>query len=117
MTWQAVLAVANAQHRESLRAHLEPGCTKKRYAIKPGLIVCVRGKNPPTVTTTETRPRPGWTRNTWSRDPQEEKTAQAAQVSVRDRDATRDVSPADIGRDVECRDVERLDTDPYWSPE
>ncbi|KAG3190867.1 hypothetical protein PC128_g11184 [Phytophthora cactorum] len=59
MTRQAVLAVANAQHRESLRAHVQPGCTKKRYAIKPGLIVCVRGKNPPTVTTTETRPRPG----------------------------------------------------------
>ncbi|KAG3048865.1 hypothetical protein PI125_g26664 [Phytophthora idaei] len=41
---------------------------------------------------------------------------QAAQVSVRDRDATRDVCRADIGHDVECRDVERLDTDPYWSP-
>ncbi|KAG2762568.1 hypothetical protein Pcac1_g25581 [Phytophthora cactorum] len=39
MTRQAVLAVANAQHRESLRAHVQPGCTKKRYAIKPGLIV------------------------------------------------------------------------------
>ncbi|KAG2763106.1 hypothetical protein PC116_g16490 [Phytophthora cactorum] len=59
MTRQAVLAVANAQHRESLRARVQPGWTKKQYAIKPGLIVCVRGENPPTVTTTETRPRPG----------------------------------------------------------
>ncbi|KAG2763934.1 hypothetical protein Pcac1_g24464 [Phytophthora cactorum] len=57
MTRQTVLAVANVQHRKSLRAHVQPDCTKKRYAIKPGLIVCVRGKNPPTVMTTETRPR------------------------------------------------------------
>ncbi|KAG4040255.1 hypothetical protein PC123_g24203 [Phytophthora cactorum] len=59
MTRQAVLAVANAQHRESLCARVQPDCTKKRYAIKPGLIVCVHGKNPPTVTTTESRKRPG----------------------------------------------------------
>ncbi|KAG3158787.1 hypothetical protein C6341_g14317 [Phytophthora cactorum] len=39
MTRQAVLAVANVQHRKSLRARVQPGCTKKRYAIKPGLIV------------------------------------------------------------------------------
>ncbi|KAG3171372.1 hypothetical protein PC128_g18744 [Phytophthora cactorum] len=52
MTRQAVLAVANVQHRKTLRARVQPGCTTKRYAIKPGLIVCVRGKNPPTVTTT-----------------------------------------------------------------
>ncbi|KAG3054862.1 hypothetical protein PI125_g25797 [Phytophthora idaei] len=50
MTRQAVLTVANVQHRKSLRARVQPGCTTKRYAIKPGLIVCVRGKNPPTVT-------------------------------------------------------------------
>ncbi|KAG3086407.1 hypothetical protein PC121_g4949 [Phytophthora cactorum] len=119
MTRQAVLAVANAQHRESLRAHVQPGCTKKRYAIKPGLIVCVRGKNPPTVSTTETRPRPGLDEEQVEPGSTKETTAQAtqaAQVSVRDRDATRDVCRADIGHDVECRDVERLDTDPYWSP-
>ncbi|KAG3055470.1 hypothetical protein PI125_g25709 [Phytophthora idaei] len=39
MTRQAVLAVANVQHRKSLRARVQPGCTTKRYAIKPGLIV------------------------------------------------------------------------------
>ncbi|KAF1787720.1 hypothetical protein GQ600_22378 [Phytophthora cactorum] len=61
------------QHRESLRARVQPGCTKKRYAIKPGLIVCVRGKNPPAVTTTETRPRPGLDENKWSRAPQKER--------------------------------------------
>ncbi|KAE8958780.1 hypothetical protein PR002_g30757 [Phytophthora rubi] len=26
-----------------------PGCTKKRYAIKPGLIACARGLNPPAI--------------------------------------------------------------------
>ncbi|KAG2873588.1 hypothetical protein PC119_g25546 [Phytophthora cactorum] len=59
------------------------------------------------------------TKNKWSRAPQEEKTAQetqAAQAAVWDRDVTRDVCRVDIGHDVECRDVERLDTDPYWSP-
>ncbi|KAG3194089.1 hypothetical protein PC128_g9643 [Phytophthora cactorum] len=60
MTRQAVLAITNVQHRKSLRARVQPSCTTKRYAIKPGLIVSVRGKNPPTVTKlTETRPSPG----------------------------------------------------------
>ncbi|KAG3090400.1 hypothetical protein PI125_g17725 [Phytophthora idaei] len=47
-----------------------------------------------------------WTRNKWSWAPQKETTAQAtqaAQVSVRDRDAARDVYRADSGHDVECR--------------
>ncbi|ETI41425.1 hypothetical protein F443_13328 [Phytophthora nicotianae P1569] len=58
-TRQAVLVVTNAQHRKCLCARVQPGCTTKRNAIKPGLIMHVRGNNPPTVTkVTETRPRP-----------------------------------------------------------
>ncbi|KAG3123320.1 hypothetical protein C6341_g26605 [Phytophthora cactorum] len=39
MTRQAVLTGANVQHRKSLRARVQPGCTAKQNAIKPGLIV------------------------------------------------------------------------------
>ncbi|ETL48074.1 hypothetical protein L916_02275 [Phytophthora nicotianae] len=53
---QAVLAVANAQHRKCLCAPVQPGFTTKRNAIKTGLIIHVRGNNP---RATETRPRPG----------------------------------------------------------
>ncbi|KAG2792228.1 hypothetical protein PC116_g28252 [Phytophthora cactorum] len=43
MTRQAVLAVANVQHRKSLRARVQPGCTTKRYEIDlvPGTKSCV----------------------------------------------------------------------------
>ncbi|GMF57253.1 unnamed protein product [Phytophthora fragariaefolia] len=47
-TPQAVRAVANVPHRKCLRTHVLPGCTTKRYTIKPGLIACVRGMIPPT---------------------------------------------------------------------
>ncbi|ETK70814.1 hypothetical protein L917_21507, partial [Phytophthora nicotianae] len=48
-TRQAVLVVASAQNRKCLCAR-----------VQPGLIIHVRGNNPPTVTkVTETCPRPG----------------------------------------------------------
>ncbi|KAE9273430.1 hypothetical protein PR003_g29913, partial [Phytophthora rubi] len=37
-TLQAVRTVTNVPHRKCLRARVQPGCSKKRYAIKPGLI-------------------------------------------------------------------------------
>ncbi|GMF42600.1 unnamed protein product [Phytophthora fragariaefolia] len=40
---QGVRTVANVPHRKCLRARMQPGCRKKRYTIKPGVIACVRG--------------------------------------------------------------------------
>ncbi|KAE8958564.1 hypothetical protein PF005_g31297 [Phytophthora fragariae] len=57
-TLQAVRTVANAPHRKCLRARVQPGCTKKRYTIKPGLIACARGLNPPAIKR-KICPRPG----------------------------------------------------------
>ncbi|KAE9336762.1 hypothetical protein PF008_g12867 [Phytophthora fragariae] len=48
-TLQAVRMVANVPHRKCLRARVQSGCTTKRYAIKQGLIACVRGLNPPVL--------------------------------------------------------------------
>uniref|UniRef100_H3GKL0 Reverse transcriptase n=1 Tax=Phytophthora ramorum TaxID=164328 RepID=H3GKL0_PHYRM len=42
-TLQAVRTVANVPHRKCLRARVQPGCTTKRCAIKPGLNACARG--------------------------------------------------------------------------
>ncbi|KAE8912945.1 hypothetical protein PF003_g2822 [Phytophthora fragariae] len=47
-----------ATTRNALRAHVQPGCTKKRYVIKPGLIACARGLNPPAIKR-KVCPRPG----------------------------------------------------------
>ncbi|KAE8905807.1 hypothetical protein PF003_g10320 [Phytophthora fragariae] len=41
-----------------MRAHVQLGCTKKRCAIKPGLIACAHGLNPP-ATKRKIGPRPG----------------------------------------------------------
>ncbi|KAE8887351.1 hypothetical protein PF003_g28681 [Phytophthora fragariae] len=57
-TLQAVRTVANVPHRKCLRALVQPGCTKKRCAIKPGLIACARGLNPPAIKR-KICPRPG----------------------------------------------------------
>ncbi|KAE8875667.1 hypothetical protein PF003_g40221 [Phytophthora fragariae] len=57
-TLQAVRTVANVPHRKCLRARVQPGCTKKRCAIKPGLIACARGLNPPAIKR-KICPRPG----------------------------------------------------------
>uniref|UniRef100_H3GV16 Reverse transcriptase domain-containing protein n=1 Tax=Phytophthora ramorum TaxID=164328 RepID=H3GV16_PHYRM len=43
-TLQAVRTVANVPHRKCLRARVQPGCTTKRCAIKPGLNACARGE-------------------------------------------------------------------------
>ncbi|KAE8903342.1 hypothetical protein PF001_g30550 [Phytophthora fragariae] len=63
-TLQAVRTFANVPHRKCLRARVQPGCTKKRYAIKQGLIACARGKNPPATTRNALRARmqPGCTK-------------------------------------------------------
>uniref|UniRef100_H3HAG2 Reverse transcriptase domain-containing protein n=1 Tax=Phytophthora ramorum TaxID=164328 RepID=H3HAG2_PHYRM len=57
-TLQTVRTVANVPHRRCLRARVQPGCTTKRCAIKPGLNACTRGKNPP-ASTRNNCPRPG----------------------------------------------------------
>ncbi|KAG2972754.1 hypothetical protein PC120_g26258 [Phytophthora cactorum] len=63
MTRQAVLAVVNVQHRKSLRTRISLRRAARLRAIKPGLIVCVRGKNPPTSTSELTSlPAMSWMR-------------------------------------------------------
>ncbi|ETM97517.1 hypothetical protein PPTG_20374 [Phytophthora nicotianae INRA-310] len=44
------------------------------------------------------------------------KVTKTAQASVRDGDATVGVCRADTRTDIERRDDERLDANPYWSP-
>ncbi|KAE8898886.1 hypothetical protein PF006_g25510 [Phytophthora fragariae] len=111
-TLQAVRTVANVPHRKCLRARVQPGCTKKRYVIKPGLIACARGLNPPAIKR-KICPRPGPEKqDARNRVPHKKRTAQAskaAQVSVRDRDATSSVCRADTGTGDDRRDSECLD--------
>ncbi|KAI9981179.1 hypothetical protein PInf_010864 [Phytophthora infestans] len=79
-----------------------PDCTTKRNAIKPGLIIRVREKNPRMVTT-EIRPRPGLDEKRVKPGFTKQKTAQAtkaAQVSVQGRGDTNDICRADIRDDV-----------------
>ncbi|KAE9045269.1 hypothetical protein PR001_g5034 [Phytophthora rubi] len=78
-----------ATTRNALRAHVQPGCTKKRYVIKPGLIACARGLNPPAI---KRKICPG---------PDPDKT----------RRAEPDTGTGDARRDPEC-----LDAYEYWSP-
>ncbi|KAG2874520.1 hypothetical protein PC119_g27524 [Phytophthora cactorum] len=106
--------------REKLACSCAAGLNEKAKCNQAGLD-CVRPRKESTDGYDKGNPFQGWawTRNKWSRAPQEETTAQAtqaAQVSVWDREATRDVCRGDIGHDVEWQDVERLDTGPYWSP-
>ncbi|KAE9062296.1 hypothetical protein PF007_g29961 [Phytophthora fragariae] len=111
-TLQAVRTVANVPHRKCLRARVQPGCTTKRYATKQGLIACARGLNPPAIKRKICpRPGPDKTRRAEPGSAQEANGAseQAAQVSVRDRGATRGVCRADTGTGDDRRDTECLD--------
>ena len=58
-TLQAVRTVANVPHRKNLHAVVQPGCTTKRRATKPGLKSLARGMYPPAVLKKNTRPRLG----------------------------------------------------------
>ncbi|KAE9164645.1 hypothetical protein PF002_g31554 [Phytophthora fragariae] len=70
-TLQAVRTVANVPHRKCLRAHVQPGCTTKRYATKQGLIACARGKNPPATARNALRAhvQPGCTKKRYAIKP------------------------------------------------
>ncbi|KAG6615778.1 reverse transcriptase [Phytophthora cinnamomi] len=127
-----------------LDAVVQPGCTTKRHAIKPGLISRRQGLPAKDITvqpgcTKENAVKPGFdiarprTGSAGERlstagpdqknncaepgSAHNKKAAQAgnvAQVSVRDRDVTRAVCWADCGGDAECQDAKRLDAHRYW---
>ncbi|KAE8953809.1 hypothetical protein PR003_g34001 [Phytophthora rubi] len=114
---QGLIACARGKNppattRNALRAHVQPGCTKKRYVIKPGLIACARGLNPPAIKKKICpRPSPDKTRRAepGSHKKRTAQASKAAQVSVRDRDATSSVCRADTGTRDDRRDSECLD--------
>ncbi|KAE8969111.1 hypothetical protein PF010_g31695 [Phytophthora fragariae] len=125
-TKQGLIACARGKNppvttRNALRAHVQPGCTKKRCAIKPGLIACARGLNPPAIKR-KICPRPGPdktrqdARNWVLHKKRTAQASKAAQVSVRDRGATRSVCRADTGTGDDRRDTECLDAHEYRSP-
>ncbi|KAE8953756.1 hypothetical protein PF002_g33540 [Phytophthora fragariae] len=118
-TLQAVRTVANVPHWKCLRGRVQPGCTTKRYATKQGLIACARWLNPPAIKRKIFRGRARTKQDARNRVPHKKRTAQAikaAQVSVRDRGATRSVCRADTGTGDDRRDTECLDAHEYWSP-
>ncbi|KAE9264840.1 hypothetical protein PF001_g31128 [Phytophthora fragariae] len=66
---------------EMLACSRAAGCTTKRYAIKPGLIACARGLNPPAIKM-KICPRPGPDKqDARNRVPHKKRTAQASKAA------------------------------------
>ncbi|KAE8877068.1 hypothetical protein PF003_g38853 [Phytophthora fragariae] len=119
-TLQAVRTVANVPHRKCLRGRVQPGCTKKRCAIKPGLIACARRVEPAgdqKEDLSAAGPGQNKTRGTGFRTRSERrKRAKLRKSRSGTEGATRSVCRADTGTGDDRRDTERLDAHEYCSP-